>query len=302
MRYRLIAAETAHHPVSRLARVLGVSRSGYHAWRKRHPSAHSLADAALRERIEAVHEASRGIYGAPRVHAELRLAHGLHVGRKRVARLMREAGISGVSRRRSRRTTVQASAAPAAPDLVRRDFSASAPDELWLADITYVPTWEGFLYLAGVMDMYTRLCVGWSMRDDLQADLVVDALGMAVTRRRPAAGLVHHSDRGSQYTSLLFGATLRESGIAASMGSRGDAFDNAAAESFIATIKKELINRRRFKRRDEARLAIFDYIERFYNPVRRHSSLGYRSPVEFEEVMAEEQPENARIGKPQGVH
>jgi len=302
MRYRLIAQEKPHHPVSRLARVLGVSRSGYCAWRRRRPSARSLADAALRERIEAIHEDSRGIYGAPRIHAELRLKHGVHVGRKRVARLMREVGISGVSRRRTKRTTTTTKQAPAAPDLVRRDFSASRPDELWLADITYVPTWEGFLFLAGVMDMYSRRCVGWSMRDDLQADLVIDALGMAVTRRRPRAGLVHHSDRGSQYTSLFFGATLRESGIAASMGSRGDAFDNAAAESFIATIKKELINRRRFKRRDEARLAIFDYIECFYNPVRRHSSLGYLSPIEFEEAMAEEESEKARIGKPEGVH
>lgn len=302
MRYRLIVQEKPHHPVSRLARVLGVSRSGYHAWQHRRPSTRSLADAALRERIEAIHEDARGIYGAPRVHAELRLKHGVHVGRKRVARLMREAGISGVSRRRTKRTTTTTKEAPAAPDLVRRDFSASRPDELWLADITYVSTWEGFLFLAGVMDMYSRRCVGWSMRDDLQADLVIDALGMAVTRRGPGAGLVHHSDRGSQYTSLLFGATLRESGIAASMGSRGDAFDNAAAESFIATIKKELINRRRFKTRNEARLAIFDYIECFYNPVRRHSSLGYLSPVEYEEAMAEEESEKARIGRPEGVH
>lgn len=302
MRYRLIVQEKPHHPVSRLARVLGVSRSGYHAWRKRHPSARSLADAALSERIEAIHEDSRGIYGVPRVHAELAQAHGIRVGRKRVARLMREAGLAGVSRRKGPHTTTPAKEAPAAPDLVQRDFTAGAPDELWLADITYVPTWEGWLFLAGVMDMFSRKLVGWSMRDDLHADLVVDALGMAVTRRRPQAGLVHHSDRGSQYTSLIFGATLRESGIAASMGSRGDAFDNAAAESFIATIKTELINRRRFRTRNEARLAIFDYIECFYNPVRRHSSLGYRSPVEFEEAMAKEESEKARIGKPEGVH
>jgi putative transposase len=302
MRYRLIAQEKPHHAVSRLARVLGVSRSGYHAWRQRHPSARSLADAALRERIEAIHEGSRGTYGAPRVHAELRLGHGIRVGRKRVARLMREAGIAGVSQRKGPRTTTPAKEAPAAPDLVQRNFSAERPDELWLADITYVPTWEGWLFLAGVMDMYSRKCVGWSMRDDLQADLVVDALGMAVTRRRPEGELVHHSDRGSPYTSLLFGATLRESGILASMGSRGDALDNAAAENFIATIKRDLINRRRFRTRNEARLAIFDYIECFYNPVRRHSSLGYLSPVEFEEAMAKEESEKARIRKPESVH
>ena len=282
MKYRLIDAEKPHHAVSRLARALGVSRSGYHAWRRRKPSAHSLADAALRERIEAIHESSRGVYGAPRVHAELALGHGVHVGRKRVARLMREANLAGASRCRRRRTAPRGKPAPAAPDRVRRVFTATAPDELWVADITYVPTWEGWLFLAVVIDAFSRRCVGWSMRSDLQADLVVDALGMAVTRRRPEPGVVHHSDRGSQYASLAFGATLRESGVLASMGSRGDAYDNAAAESFMATIKKELIYRRTFKSRNAARLAIFDYIECFYNPVRRHSTLGNISPADYE--------------------
>lgn len=282
MKYRLIDAEKPHHAVSRLARALGVSRSGYHAWRRRKPSAHSLADAALRERIEAIHESSRGVYGAPRVHAELALGHGVQVGRKRVARLMREANLAGASRCRRRRTAPRGKPAPAAPDRVRRVFTATAPDELWVADITYVPTWEGWLFLAVVIDAFSRRCVGWSMRSDLQADLVVDALGMAVTRRRPEPGVVHHSDRGSQYASLAFGATLRESGVLASMGSRGDAYDNAAAESFMATIKKELIYRRTFKSRNAARLAIFDYIECFYNPVRRHSTLGNISPADYE--------------------
>jgi len=282
MKYRLIDAEKPHHAVSRLARALGVSRSGYHAWRRRKPSAHSLADAALRERIEAIHESSRGVYGAPRVHAELALGHGVHVGRKRVARLMREANLAGASRCRRRRTAPRGKPAPAAPDRVRRVFTATAPDELWVADITYVPTWESWLFLAVVIDAFSRRCVGWSMRSDLQADLVVDALGMAVTRRRPEPGVVHHSDRGSQYASLAFGATLRESGVLASMGSRGDAYDNAAAESFMATIKKELIYRRTFKSRNAARLAIFDYIECFYNPVRRHSTLGNISPADYE--------------------
>ena len=282
MKYRLIDAEKPHHAVSRLARALGVSRSGYHAWRRRKPSAHSLADAALRERIEAIHESSRGVYGAPRVHAELALGHGVQVGRKRVARLMREANLAGASRCRRRRTAPRGKPAPAAPDRVRRVFTATAPDELWVADITYVPTWESWLFLAVVIDAFSRRCVGWSMRSDLQADLVVDALGMAVTRRRPEPGVVHHSDRGSQYASLAFGATLRESGVLASMGSRGDAYDNAAAESFMATIKKELIYRRTFKSRNAARLAIFDYIECFYNPVRRHSTLGNISPADYE--------------------
>ena len=282
MKYRLIDAEKPHHAVSRLARTLGVSRSGYHAWRHRRPSAHSLADAALRERIEAIHESSRGVYGAPRVHAELALGHGVHVSRKRVARLMREASLAGASRCRRRRGARKSVPAPAAPDRVRRVFTATAPDELWVADITYVATWEGWLFLSVVIDAFSRRCVGWSMRSDLQADLVVDALGMAVTRRRPEPGVVHHSDRGSQYASLAFGATLRESGVLASMGSRGDAYDNAAAESFMATIKKELIYRRTFKSRNAARLAIFDYIECFYNPVRRHSTLGNISPADYE--------------------
>lgn len=282
MKYRLIDEEKPHHAVSRLARVLGVPRSGYHAYRRRKPSARSLADAALAERIEAIHEATDGVYGAPRIHAELAKAHGIFVGRERVARLMRQLGIEGVAARRRPNGRRSGAETPAAPDLVRRDFTATAPDQLWVADITYVPTWEGWLFLAVVIDAFSRRCVGWSMRDNLAADLVVDALGMAVTRRRPAEGVVHHSDRGSQYASLAFGATLRESGVAASMGSRGDAFDNAAAESFMASIKKELIHRRRFKTRNAARLAIFNYIERFYNPVRRHSTLGQVSPVEYE--------------------
>jgi putative transposase len=287
MKYRLIEEEKSCHAVSRLARVLGVTRAGYHAWRKRPPSKRSQQDQRLKLRIAAIHEASHGIYGAPRVHAELRAVDGLGIARKRVARLMRELGIEGVSRRGKRRVRRAEAEAPAAPDLVRRRFSASKPNELWVADITYVPTWEGWLFLAAVVDAHSRFCCGWSMRDDLRADLVVDALGMATTRRRPQPGLVHHSDRGGQYRSLALGRTLRESGILPSMGSPGDAYDNAAAESFMATIKTELVNRQRFKRRDDARLAVFSYIEGFYNPLRRHSALGYRSPAEYEKMMNE---------------
>jgi putative transposase len=288
MTFRLIEAEKAEHPVSRLCGVLGVTRAGYYAWRQRRPSPRILADSELSTLIGRIFVDSLETYGAPRIHAELRQAHGVRVGRKRVARLMRQLGLEGVSRRGKRRqTTIPDPAATAAPDLVGRRFAAGRRNELWLADITYLPTHEGWLFLAVVMDAFSRRVVGWSMRDDLKAELVVDALAMAVTRRKPPAGVVHHSDRGSQYTSLAFGRTLRESGLVASMGRRGDAYDNAACESFISTIKNELIKRRSWTSRDQARLAVFSYIETFYNPRRRHSALGYRSPTEFENMNQE---------------
>jgi len=283
MRYALIDEEKTHHQVSLMARVLGVSRSGYYAW-KRGPSERRTEDAKLKVLIVKIHSASSGIYGAPRIHAELAQAYGIRVGKKRVARLMRELGIEGVSRRGKRKAKKSEPEMPAAPDLVKRDFSATRPDELWIADITYIPTWEGCLFLAAIVDVFTKRCCGWSMRGDLTADLVIDALGMAVTLRKPGKGTIHHSDRGSQYGSLAFGKTLRESGIIPSMGSKGDPYDNAAMESFMATIKTELIYRNSFKTRDEARLAIFRYIEGFYNPVRRHSALGYKSPAEYERM------------------
>ena len=288
MTFRLIEAEKAEHAISRLCSVLNVTRAGYYAWRQRRPSPRMIADSELSTLIGRIFVDSLETYGAPRVHAELREAHGVRVGRKRVARLMRQLGLEGVSRRgRRRRTTIRDPAAAPAPDLVARRFTAARPNELWLADITYLPTHEGWLFLAVVMDAFSRRVVGWSMRDDLKAELVVDALAMAVTRRRPPAGVVHHSDRGSQYTSLAFGRTLRESGLVASMGRRGDAYDNAACESFISTIKNELIRRRRWTSRDQARLAVFSYIETFYNPRRRHSALGYRSPNEYENINQE---------------
>jgi len=285
MKFTLIAEEKTHHPVSRLASVLDVSRAGYHAWEKRPASARKTADEQLKVRISEIHTASFGIYGAPRIHAELADTYGVNVGRKRVARLMRELEIQGVSRRGKRRVKKSSSEMPAAPDLVRRNFTATRPDELWVADITYIPTWEGWLFLAAVVDVCTKRCCGWSMRNDLSADLVVDALGMAVTLRRPGPGTVHHSDRGSQYGSLAIGKTLRDSGLMRSMGRKGDAYDNAAAESFMATIKTELVYRNRFKTKDEARLAVFRYIEGFYNPTRRHSALGHKSPAEYEKML-----------------
>jgi putative transposase len=287
MRFRLIEAERAQHPVSLLCGVLGVTSAGYYAWRRRGPSLRSLGDAELKRRIARIFDGSLQTYGAPRIHAELADEHGVRVGRKRVARLMRELGIAGVSRRSKKRfkTTIPAKEAPSAPDLVRREFRPAGPDRLWVADIKYVPTWQGYLFLACVIDAWSRKVVGWSMRDDVQADLVVDALGMAVTRRRPKPGLVHHSDRGTQYTSLAFGKTMQEAGILPSMGRRGDAFDNAVAESFFATLETELLDRHSFQTRDQARLALFYWIEGFYNSRRHHSTLGQRSPDRFEEMM-----------------
>ena len=284
MTYGLIANERAHHAVSLLCSVLGVTRQGYWQWQRRQadPGPRRRQDEQLKRRIRKLWAASRETYGAPRLMHDLR-EEGIRVGTKRVARLLRELGIHGVSRRRAgvRTTTPQRRAAPA-PDLVERQFVATRPDETWVADITYLPTHEGWLFLACVMDLYSRRIVGWSMRADLEAQLVVDAVAMAIARRRPQPGLVHHSDRGSQYASLALGRTLRDSGILASMGRVGDPWDNACAESCIATIKAELVRGRCFATRDQARLAVFDYIECFYNPHRRHSSLGYLSPIQFE--------------------
>jgi len=289
MKYRLIDEEKACHPVSRLARALGITRAAYYAWSSRPASPRSLEDARLKELIEQIHQGSRRLYGAPKIYMELRLEHGVFVGRKRVARLMRELDLVGVSKKRSTRKRINPGPeAAAAPDLVKRKFKASAPNELWVADITYIETWEGFLFLAAVMDVFTKRIVGWSMRDDLKAEIVVDALGMAATLRRPGPGLVHHSDRGGQYRSLALGKTLRDTGIMQSMGSRGDAYDNAMAESFMSTIKSELVRRHTFKTRDQARLAVFSYIEGFYNPHRRHSAIGYLSPLEYETMLGQE--------------
>jgi putative transposase len=290
MRFALIDEEKSHHPISRMCRVLGVTAAGYYASKDRPPSARALRDEAIKQRIAFHFKASRDTYGAPRLLDDL-ADEGVAVSRKRVARLMREMGLAGVSgregKRRRRKSTVMESAAVV--DLVRRDFAADEPNHVWFADITYVPTWEGWLFLAVVMDACTKRIVGWSMRDDISAGIVVDALGMATTMRRPEAGLVHNSDRGAQYRSLAFGKSLRDSGILASMGETGMPHDNAVTESVMATIKKDCVHRHRFKTRDEARFAIFDYIEGFYNPHRRHSSLGNLSPAEFERRLQQRQ-------------
>jgi putative transposase len=286
MNYRLIEAIKPQRSVSRLCSTLEVSRSGFYAWVSRPPCERKLTDAALTEKIKEIHTGSGNRYGAPKIHAELADEHDICVGKKRVARLMKKEGIVGVMRGRKWRTTISDPAAAPAPDLVDRAFVASAPNELWLADLTYVPTATGFLYLAVIIDMFSRMVVGWSMRSDMRADLVVDALSMAVARRQPEGGLVHHSDRGSQYTSLAFATKLEAFDITASMGSRGDAYDNAVAESFMAIIKTELTKRCRFANHSQARVAIFDYIEGFYNRRRRHSALGYKSPLNFEKIHA----------------
>lgn len=285
--YRLIEAEKASYPISVLCRVLKVSRSGYYDWKGRPPSKRDQESAALTQKIREVHNRSRRTYGYPRVHAELK-ALGVRCSRKRVARLMSKAGLWGCIRGRRKRTTRRDLYTTPAPDLLKRNFTAAAPNKIWTADITYINTWEGFLYLAFILDIYSRRVVGWSMATHLRSELVVDALEMALWRRNPDVGLIHHTDRGAQYTALSFGKKLEEAGIVASMGRVGSALDNAISESFVASLKCELLHGHRFIDREAARTAVFDYIEGFYNRVRRHSSLGYLSPSEYEQATIKE--------------
>ena len=274
-----MTAHQAEFPIATMCRVLGVSSSGFYGWVKRAPSQRSVDNAALTRTVRTIHAVSRGTYGAPRVHAEL-AADGIAASRNRVARVMRDANIVGVSRRKFMVTTVR-DGGRQAPDLVDRAFTADAPNALWVADITYIPTWMGFVYLAVVLDVFSRRIVGWSMSTTLHVTVVLDALNMALTMRRPS-GVIHHSDQGSQYTSIEFGNRCRKAGVRPSMGSVGDCYDNAMAESFFATLECELLDRSSFKTHAQARNAVFDFIEGFYNPQRRHSSLGYVSPMAFE--------------------
>jgi putative transposase len=275
-----VRAHQGTHRVATVCRVLGVSASGYYAWQSRPCSARAQADQALLAQIRTIHDRSRGTYGTPRVHAEL-AAQGVHIGRKRVARLMQAAGLVGVSRRAFVTTTRRDPAARPAPDLVQRLFTAGGPDRLWVADITYIATWAGFLFLAVVLDAWSRRVVGWAMAAHLRTELVLDALNMAIGQRRPTQ-VIHHSDQGCQYTSVAFGLRCREVGIRPSMGSVGDAYDNALCESFFASLECELLDRRRFASPVEARLAVFEYIEGWYNPHRLHSALDYESPISYE--------------------
>jgi putative transposase len=263
-----------------MCRVLGLSTSGYYAWLERPPSARALANEALLERMREIHVFSRESYGKPRMYAELR-DEGVLVNHKRVARLMKLDGLIGVTRRKKWRTTKRDRNARPAPDLVERDFTADGPDKLWVADITYVPTGAGFLYLAVVVDAWSRRVVGWSMQTHLKTDLVLRAFDMALTQRRPKE-VIHHSDQGTQYTSIAFGLRCKHAGVRPSMGSVGDAYDNAMCESFFATLECELIERERFRNQAEARMAVFDFIEGWYNPHRRHSALGQMSPLNYE--------------------
>ncbi len=289
--YRFIAAEKANYPISLMSRVLEVNRSAFHRWEGRAPSQRALEDAFLTERIREIH----GVYGSPRIHAELRMADGIRVSRKRVERLMREAGISGLIEKKRGRTTIRVPGVRVADDLVKRNFRPAAPNVLWVADITYLRTWQGWLYLAAVQDAFSRRIVGWAMADHMRAELVVDTLQMGLARRRPETGLIHHSDQGSQYVSLAFGQRARDAGIAVSMGSKGDCFDNAVAESFFATLKKELVHRHSWPTRQELQSAVFDYIESFYNRERRHSTLGYLSPREFEMISLPQQAKEQNV-------
>ena len=282
------------YPVTTMCRLLDVSTSGYYEWYARGPSARALEDRRLTELISQIHAMSSGAYGAPMIHAEL-ADRGVHVGRKRVARLMKAAGLQGVSRRKKAWTTRRDADARPAPDLVKRDFTAKGPNALWVADITYIPTWAGFLYLAVVLDVWSRRVVGWAMADHIRTELILDALNMAIQQRRPR-DVVHHSDQGSQYTSVAFGNRCRELGVRPSMGSVGDCYDNAMCESFFASLECELLDRSTFRTKQQARLAVFRWIEAWYNPLRRHSGLGRVSPVNFERrYLHSHTPESANL-------
>jgi putative transposase len=287
VRFVFIATEKAWAPVTTLCRVLEVSRSGFYAWEDRDPSKRSMDDEKLCVEIVAIHKASRGTYGSPRVHAELQ-ALGIAVSRKRVARLMRTLGLESPRKKRFKATTDSKHDMPVADNVLDRQFEVEAPDLAWVTDITYVWTDEGWLYLAAILDLFSRRVVGFAMSDRIDRALVLQALKLAAGRRVPNAGLTHHSDRGSQYASSDYRKALGDLDIVCSMSRKGNCWDNAVAESFFATLKTELVYRRRFATRAEAREVIFDFIETFYNSHRRHSTLGYLSPMEFENKFIEE--------------
>jgi len=270
-RYRFIQAEQAKYPVTILCRVLHIARSGYYAWARRRVSARATADRALTDQITLIHERSRHTYGAPRVHAALRAA-----------------GLASCHRRRRARSTIPDPARVPAPNLVARDFAASGPDRLWCGDSTYIATWEGWLYLAVLLDAHARRVVGWAMADHLRAELALDALAMALGSRRPAAGLIHHTDRGGQYAAIAYQEALAAREITASMSRAGDCYDNAMAERFFATLEAELVDTRPWPTRQTARQAIFEWLEVFYNWQRSHSALGYQTPAAFEQELAKE--------------
>ena len=281
MKFIFIAAQKAFYAIAILCDVLEVSRSGYYAWSRRPEPARALSDAQLKRQIAAAHLKSRSTYGSPRVHAELR-SKGVRIGKKRVARLMREEGIKARQKRRFRRTTDSNHTNPIAPNVLERKFETAAPNKAWVTDVTYIATDEGWLYLAAILDLFSRRVVGWAMSATNDRALALDALAQALQARRPAPGLLHHSDRGSPYASEDYRSALRQRGLVASMSRTGDCWDNAVAESFFGTLKAELVDYERYPTRAAARASIGDYIEGFYNPTRRHSYLDYKSPMEFE--------------------
>lgn len=285
MRYAYIAAQAGNYPVGLMCRVLKVSRSGYYAWRMRPESKRTKANALLLARIKTVHEKSKKTYGSPRVHAQL-VADGETCSIGRVARLMSANDMIAKQKRKFVATTDSKHDLPVAPNILDRNFVVDEPDRVWVSDITYIPTDEGWLYLAGVMDLCSKTAVGWSMGDSLERKLVIDALNMAYRRREPMTGLIHHSDRGSQYASDDYRYLLEEYGMVMSMSRKGNCWDNAPMESFFATLKKELVHHRRYRTREEARRDIFEFIEVFYNRQRMHSSLGYLSPADYEQQIA----------------
>jgi putative transposase len=284
MRSQFIAEYRHEYSITLMCRVLEVSVSGYSAWLKRPPSQHSREDAHLAEQVKTVFQANRRVYGSPRVHAELQ-AQGIACARKRVARLMREQELFAHRSRHRTITTKSEPGAQVAPNLLQRDFSADQPDTKWVADTTSIWTAEGWLYLAGVLDLFSRMVGGWSMAATQDATLVVHALHMAITRRRPQAGLLHHSDRGSTYTSERYQAILRQEGMVVSMSRTADCYDNAAMESFFHRFKGECLDDQSFQTRAQARSVTFEYIETFSNRTRRHSTLQYLSPLAYEQLM-----------------
>jgi putative transposase len=284
MKYQFIEQYKQEFPIVVMCRVLDVSESGFYAWRKRPSCQRQREDAQLTEEIRQEFSAHQGRYGSPRLHAELR-DRGRSIARKRVARLMREAGLCAKRKRRRVLTTRRDPSHPVAPNLLHREFTAKEPNRKWVTDITYIPTMQGWLYLAVILDLYSRMVVGWSMSGNCDEKLVECALDQAIARRRPKAGLLHHSDRGSQYTSQAYQMCLEQSGIHVSMLRKGNFWYNAAMESFFGTVKDECVGSTVYSSHDEARLALFTYMEVYYNRIRRHSTLGYVSPLNYERVV-----------------
>ena len=283
MKYRFIRDHSHQFRVRRMCRVLELSSSGYYAWLKRDDSRRMREDRRLLVEIRTIHQQSRGAYGSPRVHVELR-ERGMRHGKNRVARLMREAGIRAKQKKKFKATTDSKHSHPVAPNLLERDFAADMPDRKWLADITYISTREGWLYLAAVLDLYSKLIVGWAVSSRINKELVLEALKMAVGRRWPSPGLIHHSDRGRQYASKKYRKALRSQGMICSMSRKGDCWDNAPMESWFHTLKTELIYQQDYQTRRQAERDIFEYIEAFYNRKRRHSGLGYMTPAQYEMI------------------